>query len=73
MNGHALLALLYHWHARQDKNGRADLDIALSDECGYCRAGAKGILAPDCSVGAAERGARPLVTIIFDALQHTYS
>jgi hypothetical protein len=64
----------YHWHACQDGNGWADLDIALSGECGYCRAGSasgasctKGILAPESFVGVAERGVRPLVAIIFDA------
>jgi hypothetical protein len=57
----------YHWYACQDGNGWADLDIAaLSGECGYYRAGsgascAKGILAPESSVGEAARCARPPV------------
>ncbi|KAI0281414.1 hypothetical protein BGY98DRAFT_958880 [Russula aff. rugulosa BPL654] len=52
----------YHWHACQGGNGWADLDIARFSECGYCRAGsgqascAKGILAPESSVGETEVG-----------------
>jgi hypothetical protein len=50
----------YHWHACQDGNGWANLDIAaLSGECGYCRVGSgasctKAILALESSVGGTE-------------------